>query len=145
METLSFNIKIYASRQKVWDVLWTPESYQTWTKFFACNSTMQSDWKEGGITYFYSGDGDGMVSTIESLNEPQEVIFKHLGMIKDGKEDLESEEVKAWAGALEKYLLFDLDGITQLHVEVDIQPEYAEFINKGFDQGLVMVKHLAEK
>ena len=57
METLSFNIKIYASRQKVWDVLWTPESYETWTKFFACNSTMQSDWKEGGITYFYSGPG----------------------------------------------------------------------------------------
>lgn len=106
---------------------------------------MQSDWKEGGITYFYSGEGDGMISTIESLNEPQEVIFKHLGMIKDGKEDTESDEVKAWSGALEKYLLFDLDGITQLHVEVDIQPEYAEFINKGFDQGLAMVKHLAEK
>ena len=25
------------------------------------------------------------------------------------------------------------------------KPEYIDFINKGFDQGLAMVKHLAEK
>ena len=42
-------------------------------------------------------------------------------------------------------MLFDFNGETQLHVEVDIQPEHAEFMNKGFDQGLAMVKHLAEK
>lgn len=66
-------------------------------------------------------------------------------MIQNGQEDLESEEIKTWAGALEKYMLFDFNGETQLHVEVDIQPEHAEFMNKGFDQGLAMVKHLAEK
>lgn len=61
-----------------------------------------------------------MVSTIESLDELKEVVFRHLGMIQDGKEDLESEVVKAWAGALEKYMIFDFDGETQLHVEVDV-------------------------
>ncbi|EKU56700.1 hypothetical protein ACINWC323_2620 [Acinetobacter sp. WC-323] len=145
METLSYNIKIYATPEKVWQVLWSPESYPEWTKFFACDSTMQSDWKVGGKTYFGDGKGNGMVSTIESLDEPKQVVFKHLGMIQNGQEDLESEEIKTWAGALEKYMLFDFNGETQLHVEVDIQPEHAEFMNKGFDQGLAMVKHLAEK
>lgn len=145
METLSFDIKIYASPQRVWDILWTKETYQDWTKFFSCSSTMQSDWTVGGQTRFFDGEGNGMISTIESIDQPKEIVFKHLGMIQNGKEDFDSEEVKSWTGSLEKYLLFDLDGITQLHVEVDIQPEYTEMMNKGFDQGLALVKHLAEK
>lgn len=145
METLSYSIKIHAPKQKVWDVLWATETYQTWTKFFSCSSTMQTDWKVGGKTYFCDGEGNGMVSTIEHLDEPNTIVFKHLGMIMDGKEDLESDEVKSWAGALEKYLLTDVEEGTQLHVEVDIQPEYTEMMNKGFDQGLAMVKYLAEK
>ena len=99
METLTFDIEINAPQQKVWNVLWTKESYESWTKPFASGSTMTSDWTVGGRTNFHDGTGNGMISTIERLHEPNEVIFKHLGMIQDGKEDLDSEEVKAWAGS----------------------------------------------
>ncbi|WP_436860806.1 SRPBCC family protein [Acinetobacter haemolyticus] len=154
METLLYSIKIHAPQQKVWGVLWDTESYQAWTKFFLCddsttsnnasNSTMQSDWKVGGKTYFCDGSGNGMISTIDRLDEPNVIVFKHLGMIVDGKEDLESDLVKSWAGALEKYFLLDLDGDTELHVEVDVQPEYIEMMDKGFKQGLEAIKQMSE-
>ena len=65
-----------------------------------------------------------MISTIERLDEPNVIIFKHIGMIQDGEEDTESDDVESWIGALEKYVLFDSDDVTQLYVEVDIQPQY---------------------
>ena len=63
METLVYSIKIHAPQQKVWDVLWTLDSYQAWTKFFSPSSTMQSDWKVDGKTYFLDGEGNGMISS----------------------------------------------------------------------------------
>lgn len=145
METLTFDLEVNAPQQKVWDIFWTKESYEAWTKPFASGSTMTSDWTVGGRTIFHDGTGNGMISTIERLHEPNEVIFKHLGMIQDGKEDLDSEEVKAWAGSLEKYQLTDSNGKTQLHVEVDMQAEYIDMMNKGFEQGLAIVKQLSEQ
>ena len=93
METLNFEIIINAPIQKVWDLLWNQDSYTQWTQFFGEGSHYKSDWKVNGKTYFLAASGDGMVSTIKSLNEPEEVVFSHLGMIKDGVEDTKSKEV----------------------------------------------------
>jgi len=147
METLSYEIVINASQQKVWDTLWNEKSYAQWTKFFnpASDSLMRSDWKVGGKTYFTNTDGEGMVSTIDLLEEPNQIIFKHLGMIdKDGNEDTESREVKQWSGCFEKYILIDFDGKTKLHAEVQVENEWQEHMNTGFTKGLEIVKHLAE-
>ena len=132
METLSFDIKIYASPQRVWDILWTKETYQDWTKFFSCSSTMQSDWTVGGQTRFFDGEGNGMISTIESIDQHKEIVFKHLGMIQNGKEDFDSEEVKSWAGSLEKYLLFDLDG-TLIDSEYFYYSNWSPILQREFE------------
>lgn len=34
MQTLSYEIEIHASKQKVWEILWQKETYQAWTQFF---------------------------------------------------------------------------------------------------------------
>jgi hypothetical protein len=34
MQTLSYDIEIKASKQKVWEILWQKESYQAWTNSF---------------------------------------------------------------------------------------------------------------
>ncbi|ASK29798.1 ATPase [Chryseobacterium sp. T16E-39] len=145
METLSYEIIIDAPLQKVWDILWGPETYSEWTQFFGSGSKMKSDWKVGGKTYFMGSDSEGMVSTIDSLNEPTEIVFKHLGMVKDGVEDTESKEVKEWSGSFEKYFLIDFDGKTKLHAEVQTEKSWEEHINMGFTKGLQMVKELAER
>jgi len=146
METLSYEIVINAPAQKIWDILWGPETYSEWTQFFAAGSTvMKSDWKVDGKTYFVDTEGNGMVSTIDSIDEPNQIIFKHLGMVQDGVEDTESMEVKQWSGAFEKYILIDFDGKTKLHTEVQIEKNWQEFMNTGFTKGLEVVKKLAEE
>jgi len=146
METLSYEIEINAPKTKIWDILWSPETYTEWTKFFSPGSQMKSDWKIGGKTYFTDPSGNGMVSTISTLEEPNEVTFNHLGMIQDGKEDTETKEVKEWSGAPERYFLIELDnGNTKLQVEVQVSSEWKPMMDKGFIEGLKIVKDLSEK
>lgn len=145
METLSYETIIDAPLQKVWDILWNPETYSEWTKYFGTESTMKSDWKVGGKTYFLNAQGEGMVSTIDSLDEPNQIIFKHLGMVdKDGNEDTQSKEVMEWSGCFEKYFLIDFGGKTKLHTEVQVEKQCQDHMNTGFTKGLMLVKNLAE-
>ncbi|WP_288461862.1 SRPBCC domain-containing protein [uncultured Chryseobacterium sp.] len=148
METLSYEIIINAPKEKVWDVLWNENTYSEWTKFFNPNSAsfMKSDWKVNGKTYFTNAEGAGMVSTIDSLEKPDQIVFKHLGMRdEEGNEDTESMEVKQWSGCFEKYFLIDFDGQTKLHAEVQTEKDWEEHMNTGFTKGLQIVKELAEK
>ncbi|NIF04717.1 SRPBCC domain-containing protein [Chryseobacterium sp. Tr-659] len=144
METLSYETIIDAPRQKVWDILWSPETYSEWTKYFGAGSIMKSDWKVNGKTYFLNAQGEGMVSTIDSLDEPNQVVFKHLGVVKDGVEDIHSKEVMEWNGSFEKYFLIDFDGKTKLHAEVQVEKQWQDHMNTGFTKGLMVVKSLAE-
>jgi uncharacterized protein YndB with AHSA1/START domain len=145
METLSYETVINASKEKVWDALWGAENYGEWTQFFTAGSQMKSDWKVNGKTYFTNAEGEGMVSTIDSLEKPDQIIFKHLGMVdKNGNEDTESMEIKQWSGCFEKYILIDYDGRTKLHVEVQTEKSWEEHMNNGFTKGLELVKKMAE-
>ncbi|NUE92810.1 SRPBCC family protein [Acinetobacter seifertii] len=145
METLIYEVQIEAPIEKVWEILWSSETYNAWTKFFAPSSSMHTDWQVGGKTYFLDGEGNGMVSTIDEMKKPEILIFKHLGMIKDGKEDLESEEVKIWSGSLEKYYLSQKNSVTTLKVEIATLPEYIGMLKSGFVQGFEAVKYMAEQ
>ncbi|BFO68549.1 SRPBCC domain-containing protein [Chryseobacterium sp. KCF3-3] len=145
METLSYETVIDAPLQKVWDILWNPETYSEWTKYFGAGSIMKSDWKVGGKTYFLNAHGEGMVSTIDSLDEPNQIVFKHLGMMdKEGNEDTQSKEVMEWNGSFEKYFLIDFGGKTKLHAEVQVEKQWQDHMNTGFTKGLMVVKSLAE-
>lgn len=145
METLDYEIIINAPKEKVWDVLFANETYSEWTQFFSPGSQMKTDWEVGGKTYFVNPEGAGMVSTIDSLEKPDQVVFKHLGMVdKDGVEDTESMEIKQWSGCFEKYILIDYDGKTKLHTEVQVEKDWKEHINNGFIKGLEVVKKLSE-
>lgn len=144
METLSYQIEIKAPIQKVWDLLWNEETYKEWTQFFAPGSQFKTDWQIDGKTYFVDASGNGMVSTIKSLNEPNELIFSHLGFIKDGIEDTKSKEIMEWSGAQEKYFLREVDGVTHLHTEVQTDKNWEADMNRGFTKGFELLKSLAE-
>ncbi|TXF78935.1 SRPBCC family protein [Chryseobacterium sp.] len=145
METLHYETVINAPVQKVWDVLWNPETYTQWTQFFMPGSRFETDWKIGGKTYFLDASGNGMVSTIKSLEEPTEIIFSHLGMYKDGVEDTKSKEVMEWSGAEEKYFLRTIDeNTTELRAIVHIDKNHEELMNTGFNKGFEVLKNLAE-
>jgi len=146
METLKYQTEINAFAEKVWDVLWNENTYPKWTHFFSPDSKMVTDWQVGGKTYFTDGSRkNGMVSTIERVEEPKYLVFKHLGEIRDGLEDVDSDKVKAWNGSLEAYYLDEKDGKTTLKIEVDSNEDFKDMFDNGFHKGLEIIKELSEK
>ena len=144
MEKIHFSILINASPEKIWKVLWTDETYRKWTSAFAEGSYAETDWKEGSKVLFTDGKGSGMVSRIAESRPNEFMSFEHLGMLKDGKEDTSSEEVKAWAGSHEDYTLEKVNGKTELSVDMDVSEEFKEMFSKMWPKALQNVKELAE-
>jgi len=144
MERKSFSISVNASREKIWDILWSDSSYRQWTSVFAEGSRAETDWKKGSKVLFHDGKGDGMVSTIIE-NIPNEFMsIKHLGEVKKGIEDTTSEKVKQWAGAMENYTLKEINGKTELNVDMDIAEEYKDYFLTTWPKALEKIKELAE-
>ncbi len=142
---LKQSIEINAPKQKVWDVMLKDETYRQWTAAFHEGSYAVGNWEEGTKMIFTDGSGSGMVSIIKDHKPADEINIEHIGMLKDNKEDFESDEVKQWAGSLEKYKVTETDGKTMLGIEMDVVPEYEEFMNNAWKKALVLLKDIAEK
>ena len=145
MKRKEYTVTIAASREKVWEMLWSDKTYRIWTAPFAEGSYAETDWKEGSKVLFLGPSGNGMISCIKTNNEPAYMSIEHIGIIVDGKEDTSSEEVKEWAGSMENYTLENKGGKTKLTVHVDIAEAYLDSFEKAFPQALQKVKELSEK
>ena len=145
MEKHEFKTSIDAPREKVWNILWGDDSYSKWTSVFSEGSRAETDWKEGSKVLFLDGKGSGMVSTV-AANKPNEFMsFKHLGTVKDGVEDMDSEQTKEWSGAVENYTLKTVNGKTELIVAMDMTDEFKDYFLQTFPKALEKVKELAER
>jgi len=146
MEKINFSTSINAPREKVWDILWNDDSYREWTSAFMEGSYAETDnWKEGSKVLFLAPGRNGMVSTVAKNKKNEFMSFKHLGEVKNGVEDTESEKVKSWAGAMENYRLTDENGKTKLEVDMDSTDEFKDYFEKTWPVALEKVKELAEK
>ncbi len=145
MSKLNFSVKIKASRQKIWHVLWNDATYRKWTSIFCEGSYAVSDWKEGSKILFLTPAGDGLYSTIAKSTANEFMSFKHLGVLKNGKEMPIDEETKKWSGATENYTLKEAEGLTELTVEMDITEEHKKYFEDAFPKALGKVKELSEQ
>lgn len=145
MKKLHFNILIEASPAKVWKVLWDKQLYMEWTKVFAEGSRAETDWQEGSKILFLDGNGQGMVSRVAKSIPERFMSIEHLGFYDNGKEDLESEKVKDWAGVLENYTLDPTEKGTKLSIEMDTNEEYKEYFEETWPEALKIVKELSER
>jgi uncharacterized protein YndB with AHSA1/START domain len=146
MKKLEFKKEINAPAQKVWEVLWNEDTYSKWTASFnpKGESVIKSDWKVGGKTLFVDTEGNGMISTIKTLNKPYDIIFEHLGEVNNGIEDTTSERVQGYAGSLEEYHLTESNGVTTLIAAVQTHEDWEKMLTNGFTTGLEIVKQLSE-
>ena len=146
MKKLHFSTIINASKEKVWDTMLGKETYNAWTKVFAPGSNYEGDWSQGSRMVFKDPvENAGMVSEIAE-NRPYEYIsIKHLGMIKDGVEDMDSEEARKWSPAFENYTFQEVDGRTEVLIDIDTPEEYAEMFEGMWPQALEKLKDLAER
>ncbi|MNC97967.1 hypothetical protein D3C83_157980 [compost metagenome] len=71
--------------------------------------------------------------------------FRHLGEIKNGVEDTTSDAVKTWSGSMENYTLKEINGKTELSIDMDIADEFKEMFSKMWPNALANVKRLAEE
>ncbi|WP_345949936.1 SRPBCC domain-containing protein [Mucilaginibacter sp. PAMB04274] len=144
MEKLTFNTLIKAPRKTVWNILWSNETYPVWTSAFCEGSHALTDWQQGSKVLFLDGKGSGMVSTVAERREPEYMSFEHLGEVKDGVEDTESDKVKQWAGAHENYTLNEANGQTELVVEMDSDANFKDYFLKTWPPAMDKIKELAE-
>jgi uncharacterized protein YndB with AHSA1/START domain len=146
MKKMKFSIGIKAPKEKIWKVLWDDKTYRDWTSAFMEGSHAESDWKEGSKILFLDPNGHGMYSTIAKMETNEFMSFKHIGFVKDGKEQPLDEETKKWSGATENYMLKEQNGTTTLAVEVDSSGlEWENMLKESFPKALDKVKQLAEK
>jgi len=144
MQNKRFTIKIKAPAEKIWKVLWNGETYPQWTAAFGEGSHAVTDWQEGSKVLFLSANNDGMYSMVVKNKPGVFMSFRHLGIIKEGKEQPADEESKKWSGAMENYTLKEEAGGTDLIVEMDITEEFEKYFQETFPKALEKVKELSE-
>ncbi len=148
MERKVFKIEIDAPRRDVWEVLFGRDTYPQWASAFMEGSRVESVdpaesqiWKKGNKVWFVGPDNEGMVSTIAD-NKPNEYLsIKHLGVVKKGVENYESD----WSGSTENYTLKSVGNKTELIIDMDITAEFQEYFDKVWPKALDIVKNLSEK
>jgi hypothetical protein len=145
MERQTFEIVIDAPKETVWDILWNEATYPEWTAVFSPGSRAETTWQKGTKALFVDASNEGMVATIAENRPGEFMSIRHLGMVRDGVEDLDSPQVRQWAGALENYTLNTAGGQTRLTVEMDIAKEYQEQFATAWPEALRKVKQLAEQ
>src|SRR5690606_10986635 len=104
-----------------------------------------SDWEKGSKIYFTNAENEGMVAIIHDKVDNKYMAFRHIGMVdKNGVEDLESDLVKGWVGAMETYTIRNVDGRTELFVETDTVEDHKSFFEEAWPKALEIVKSIAE-
>jgi uncharacterized protein YndB with AHSA1/START domain len=147
MEKITFSTIINASREKVWNTMLEKDTYQKWTVPFHEGSSFEGNWAEGSEMKFTGPSEDGSVSGMYAVidaNRPHEFIsIKHLGEFKnDVKTPLPVVEGQE---SHENYTFKDVDGGTEVIVELTVPTEWKDMFNDMWPKALAILKEIAEK
>ena len=149
MPKLYRSIVIQASKETVWHTMLDDATYRDWTTAFNPGSYYVGDWSTGSKMLFLGpnpeGPGEGGMVSRVAENQPYTFLsLEHTGMIKDGVEDTTSDLVKKWTPAFENYTFTEVEGGTQLSVEMDLLEEYLALFGKMWDEALQRLKVITE-
>jgi len=144
-KSLEFKVFIQFPVARVWDVMLGPETYMAWTAEFCEGSYFEGSWDQGEKIRFLAPGGDGMSAVIAENRLHEYISIRHLGEISKGVEDTESEKVRAWAPAYENYTFRAEKNGTEVRVNVDVTPEFEEYMLKTYPKALGRLKALCER
>ena len=146
MKTLNFSITINTPVEKVYKTMLALDTYKEWTALFEPTSYYEGDWTPGSKIKFLSGSGTGGMYSEIAENKPNEFVsIRHLGMIKDGVIDTESDEIKAWAPCYENYTFVDTGNETEVKVDLGVPEEWEEMFNESWPKALLKLKEICER
>lgn len=149
MEQLHYSIVINAPKQKVWETMLEDATYRQWTEVFnPAGSYYEGEWTTGSKMLFLGPNPDpestvsGMVARIEESRPYDFVSIRHLGEIIKGEENLwpvvEGQE------PYENYTLREVEGGTEVLVDLNILSEYKDMFNDMWPKALEKLKEIAE-
>ncbi len=150
MKTQHYSIDINAPKEKVWNTMLDQDTYREWTTAFNEGSRFEGSWDQGSKILFLgpdpeTGEEGGMVSRIKENRKYEFVSIEHLGIMKDGVEDTTSEEAKKFAPAYENYTFTEKNGVTEVLLDIDVAPEFADYFKDTWPKALLKVKEISEK
>lgn len=152
MQKIHFSIQINAPKEKVWDTMLQDATYRVWTEPFNPGSYYQGSWEEGSEIRFLGCDDDGnpnaggMFSRIKENRLHEFISIEHIGMIDgEGNIDTTSEMVKKWTPAFENYTFNEVDGVTEVLVDLDVADEHKNMFDESWPKALQVLKELSEK
>lgn len=152
MEKLNFKITITAPVEHVYTTMLgiqNKNTYKEWTAIFNPTSTYEGAWEKGSKILFLgvdeNGNKGGMVSKIDQIIKNEFVSILHYGILKNGAEVTNGEEVDKWTGGHENYTFTKLATGTELSVEIDAVDEFVSYFNETYPIALEKLKEICER
>jgi hypothetical protein len=151
MKTLSYNIDIHASPEKVYNTmlgLSDKKTYEKWTAEFNPSSTWEGGWDKGNKILFLgtteAGTREGMVARIAENIPNKFVSIQHYGVLENDVEITEGPKIEGWKNALENYSFELIPDGTRVTINVDTKEEYADYFDNTWPKALQKLKKLCE-
>ncbi len=145
MAALRFTSLISADRKTVWETMLGDVTYRQWTAAFQEGSYFEGSWEKGARIRFLGPGGEGGMTAVIAENRPHEYVsIKHLGIVKNGVDVTEGDEVAGWAPAFENYTFERSGTSTALTVEVEVPAAYEEYMKAAWIKALDKLKSLCE-
>jgi hypothetical protein len=144
MKKLQFCTVIDAPRNVVWGTMLADETYRAWTAPFCEGSYYQGSWEKGQRIRFLTPTGEGMTSIIADNRQHEFLSIQHVGMIRKGPDGAQIEEPVKGPPAFENYTLTSGDGLTEVKVDMDVEPEYEQFMVDAWPKALAKLKSICE-
>lgn len=140
MKNLEFNIEINASAEKVWEILFSQDSYKKWASAMNEGTYFEGNWEEGSVMKFLDPKNNGMYNLVLK-NIPNQILqMKHIGWILDGELSPQN-----WEDSTVEYLLTPFENGTVLTGKVNSLDEFVDFFNSKYPKNFQNIKNLAEK
>jgi uncharacterized protein YndB with AHSA1/START domain len=149
LNAMHFEIEINANVEKVFKLMLDKKTYSEWTSVFNPSSHFEGSWEKGSKIQFLGTDHDGtsggMISRIKENIPDRYLSIEHLGIIQNGKEIFSGPKVEEWAGALENYTFIDNNESTLLKIDLDVAPDYQDYLAEMWPKALQLLKSICEK
>ena len=86
----------------------------------------------------------GLISKVIENVPFGQITLQHFGLIQEGKEITDGEEVEAIKGAIEQYTFVSKGGQTELEVKTEIFIELKDYFEETWPKALQVLKQLCE-
>ena len=140
MKFLEFEIQINATSEKVWETLFTQDSYKKWASAMNEGTYFEGNWEVGSIMKFLDPQNNGMYNLVTENIRFKVLGMKHLGWILKGELSPQN-----WEDSTLNYILEPSENGTLLKGTVNSLDEFVEFFNSKYPQNFEHIKRLAEE